>query len=65
VPIAQTPIPISEEGRRIDLMIDIEPIIRRKFSQADRADVQEKVCLAVERDPERFLAAYRMDSRSF
>ncbi len=43
----------------------IEPIIRRTFSQQDRAAVQEQVCLAVEADPERFLAAYRLDSRSF
>ena len=46
-------------------MTDIEPIIRRKFPQADRAAVQEKVCLAAEADPERFLAAYCLDSRSF
>jgi hypothetical protein len=46
-------------------MPDIEPIIRRGFSQADRAAVQEQVCLAVEADPEHFLAAYRLDSRSF
>ena len=46
-------------------MIYIEPIIRRKFSQPDRAAVQEQVCLAVEADPERFLATYRLDSRSF
>ena len=46
-------------------MPDIEPIIRRKFSQQDRAAVQEKVSRAVEADPERFLAAYRLDSRSF
>ena len=46
-------------------MPDIEPIIRRKFSQQDREGVQERVCRAVEADPERFLAAYRLDSRSF
>jgi hypothetical protein len=46
-------------------MIYIEPIIRRKFSQPDRAAVQEQVCLAVEADPERLLTAYRLDSRSF
>jgi len=46
-------------------MAYIEPIIRRKFSQPDRAVVQEQVCVAVEGDPERFLAAYRLDSRSF
>jgi hypothetical protein len=46
-------------------MPDIEPIIRRKFSEADRGGVQERVCQAVEADPERFLAAYRLDSRSF
>ena len=46
-------------------MPDIEPIIRRKFSQQDREAVQEQVSRAVEADPERFLAAYRLDSRSF
>jgi hypothetical protein len=46
-------------------MPDIEPIIRRKFSQQDRAAVQEQVSRAVEADPERFLAAYRLDARSF
>jgi len=46
-------------------MAYIEPIIRRKFSQQDRAAVQEHICLAVEADPERFLTAYRLDSRSF
>jgi hypothetical protein len=46
-------------------MVYIEPITRRKFSQSDRAAVQEKVCLSVEADPESFLAAYRLDSRSF
>ena len=46
-------------------MLDIERIIRRKFSQFDRAAVQDQVCLAVETDPERFLAAYRLDARSF
>jgi hypothetical protein len=46
-------------------MPDIETIIRRKFSQADRGGVQELVCRAVEADPERFLAAYSLDSRSF
>jgi hypothetical protein len=43
----------------------IEPIIRRKFSQQDRNAVQEQVCAAVEADPDRFLVAYRLDSRSF
>ena len=43
----------------------IEPVIRRKFSQPDRAAIQEQVCQAVEADPERFLTAYRLDSRSF
>jgi predicted P-loop ATPase len=46
-------------------MAYIEPIIRRKFPQPDRAAVQEQACLAVEADPDRFLAAYRRDSRSF
>ena len=46
-------------------MPDILPIIRRKFSQQDRAAVQEQVSQAVEADSERFLAAYRLDSRSF
>lgn len=46
-------------------MAYIEPIIRRKFSQPDRAAVQEQVCVAVEGDPERFLTAYCLDSRSF
>jgi hypothetical protein len=46
-------------------MAYIEPIIRRELSQPDRAAVQEQVCLAVEGDPERFLNAYRLDSRSF
>jgi hypothetical protein len=46
-------------------MPDIEPIIRRKFSQQDRAAAQEQVSQAVEADSERFLAAYRLDSRSF
>jgi hypothetical protein len=46
-------------------MPDIEPIVRRKFSQQDRAAVQEQVSQAVEADSERFLAAYRLDSRSF
>jgi hypothetical protein len=46
-------------------MAYIEPIIRRKFSQPDRAAIEEQVCLAVEGDPERFLTAYCLDSRSF
>jgi hypothetical protein len=46
-------------------MAYIEPMIRRKFSQPDRIAVQDKACLAVEADPDRFLAAYRLDSRSF
>ncbi len=46
-------------------MPDIEPIIRRKFSQLDRAAVQERVCQTKEVDPQRSLAAYRLDSRSF
>jgi len=46
-------------------MPDIEPIIRRKFSQQDRLAVKEQVSRAVEADPEHFLAAYRLDSRSF
>ena len=46
-------------------MLEIEPIIRRKFLQTDRADVQEQVSRAVESDPGRFLAAFRRDSRSF
>jgi hypothetical protein len=46
-------------------MPDIEPIVRRKFLQADRATVQEEVSRAVEADPQRFLAAYRLDARSF
>jgi hypothetical protein len=46
-------------------MPDIEPIIRRKFLQTDRADVQEQISRAVESDPGRFLAAFRRDSRSF
>ena len=46
-------------------MAYIEPIIRRIFSQPDRAAVQEQVCLAVEADPDRSLAAYHLDSRSF
>jgi hypothetical protein len=39
-------------------MPDIEPIIRRKFSRADRAAIEEQVSRAVEADPERSLAAY-------
>jgi hypothetical protein len=46
-------------------MSDIEPIIRRKFSPPDREAVQERVCRAVENNAERFLATYRLDSRSF
>jgi len=46
-------------------MAYIEPIIRRKFLQPDRVASQEQVCLAVEADPQRFLAAYLRDPRSF
>lgn len=46
-------------------MAYIEPILRRKFSQPDRAAVREHVCVAVEADPERFLTACLLDSRSF
>ena len=46
-------------------MPDIEPIVRRKFSQADRAALQEQVARAVEANSDHFLAAYRLDSRSF
>jgi hypothetical protein len=37
-------------------MPDIEPIIRRKFSQQDRAAVQEQVSQAVEAESDCFLA---------
>src|SRR5450631_4526968 len=43
----------------------LEPIVRRSFSQADHADVQERIAQAVERDPEQFLARYVSDPRSF
>ncbi len=46
-------------------MPDIEPIIRRTFPQADRAGIQEQVARAVESDSDHFLAAYRLDARSF
>jgi hypothetical protein len=45
-------------------MAYIDAIIRRRLLQPDRAAVQERVCLAVEADPERFLTAYPLDSRS-
>lgn len=43
----------------------MEPIIRRTFSQADRAAVQEEIAQLVERDPEVFLRRYVADPRSF
>jgi hypothetical protein len=46
-------------------MPTIESIIKRDFSQPDRAAIQDQICAAVEADPERFLAAYRLDPRSF
>jgi len=46
-------------------MIHIEPIIKRQFSQPDRAAIQDQICAAVGADPARFLTAYRMDARSF
>jgi len=46
-------------------MLNIEPIIKREFSQPDRAAIQDQICAAVEADPQRFLSAYRLDARSF
>lgn len=43
----------------------LETITRRSFSQPDRAEVQERVAQQVERDPQRFLALYAADPRSF
>lgn len=43
---------------------NLEPIMRRDFSQTDRATVQERVAQEVERDPEHFLTRYVEDPRS-
>ena len=46
------------------LLTTVEPIIRRTFSQMDRAAVQEEIAQLVERDPELFLRRYVADPRS-
>jgi len=51
------------QASRLNLQAFIDPIIGRKFSQRVAPPVQ--ACLDVETDPERFLTAYRLDSRSF
>ncbi len=43
----------------------LEPIVRRNFSQPDRAEVQERIAQQIEADPEPFLARYGDDPRSF
>ena len=43
----------------------LEPIKRVGFSPQDRQDVENMVIEAVERDPEPFILAYTLDSRSF
>jgi hypothetical protein len=45
--------------------VKLEQIVRRDFSQPDRAEVQERVAQQVEHDPEPFLARYIEDPRSF
>jgi hypothetical protein len=43
----------------------MEPIQRKVFSPQDRLEVQDAVIEAVTKDPERFLALYVKDARSF
>jgi hypothetical protein len=45
--------------------MNLEPIHRRHFAQSDRAELQERVAVQVERDPETFLSRYLADPRSF
>jgi hypothetical protein len=43
----------------------LEDIRRNAYPQQDRADVQERVALAVSRDPETYIDRYNRDPRSF
>jgi zeta toxin len=43
----------------------LEDIRRNSYPQQDRADVQERVALAVSRDPESYIDLYNRDPRSF
>jgi hypothetical protein len=46
------------------MAVKLEPIVRRTFPQEDRAEVEERVAQAVERDPDGFLRRYLEDPRS-
>lgn len=43
----------------------LEPIVRRDFPEPIRAELQDRIIRAVERDPQRFLDQYVLEPRSF